>query len=53
VARFVGAVEEQGLGLDYPDRYKERVARVTVADVERVAAKYLDPATFSSVMVGK
>jgi zinc protease len=53
VARFVGAVEEGGLGLDYPDRYKERIGRVTVADVQRVAARYLDPATFDSVMVGK
>ncbi|HEY7038089.1 MAG TPA: pitrilysin family protein [Methylomirabilota bacterium] len=53
VARFVGAVEEGGLGLDYPDRYKERIGRVTAADVQRVAARYLDPATFDSVMVGK
>lgn len=53
VARFVAAVEEGGLGLDYPDRYKERIGRVTAADVQRVAARYLDPATFDSVMVGK
>ena len=53
LARFLGAVEEGGLGLDYPERYKESMARVTVADVQRVAAKYLDPTTFESVMVGK
>lgn len=53
LAGFLGAVEESGLGLDYPDRYKERIARVTAADLQRVAAKYLDPAAFSSVMVGK
>jgi zinc protease len=53
LARFLAAVEENGLGLDYPDRYKERVARVTAADIQRVAAKYLDPTTFASVMVGK
>jgi len=53
VARFVAAVEEGGLGLDYPDRYKERIGQVTAADVQRVAARYLDPATFDSVMVGK
>lgn len=53
LAGFLGAVEESGLGLDYPDRYKERIARVTAADLQRVAAKYLDPATFSSVMVGR
>ncbi|MEX2223291.1 MAG: pitrilysin family protein [Candidatus Rokuibacteriota bacterium] len=53
LARFLSAVEDNGLGLDYPDRYRERIARVTAADLQRVAAKYLDPATFSSVMVGK
>ena len=53
LARFLGAVEENGLGLDYPDRYKERIARVSAADVQRVAAKYLDPATFSEVRVGR
>jgi zinc protease len=53
LARFLTAVEESGLGLDYPERYKERIARVSATDVRRVAAKYLDPATFASVMVGK
>jgi zinc protease len=53
LARFLGAVEESGLGLDYPERYKERIARVTASDVQRVAAKYLDPATFSEVQVGR
>jgi len=53
LARFLGAVEESGLGLDYPERYKERIGRVTAADVQRVAAKYLNPATFSKVQVGR
>ena len=53
LARFLGAVEESGLGLDYPERYKERIGRVTAGDVQRVAAKYLDPATFSEVQVGR
>jgi zinc protease len=53
LARFLAAVEESGLGLDYPERYKERIARVTAADVQRVAARYLDPATFSEVQVGR
>ncbi|MGH7368788.1 MAG: M16 family metallopeptidase [Candidatus Rokuibacteriota bacterium] len=53
LARFLEAVEQNGLGLDYPDRYKEGIARVTAADIQRVAAKYLDPATFSSVTVGR
>jgi zinc protease len=53
LARFLGAVEESGLRLDYPERYKERIGRVTAADVQGVAAKYLDPATFSDVQVGR
>ena len=52
VADFVVAVEEQGLGLDYADRYKERVAKVTAADVQRVAAKYFTPDSFNRVVVG-
>jgi zinc protease len=52
VADFLVAVEELGLGLDYADRYRERIARVTAADVQRVAAAYFPPDTFSRVLVG-
>lgn len=52
VADFLVAVEELGLGLDYADRYREGVARVTAADVQRVAARYLAPAGLSRVIVG-
>jgi zinc protease len=52
VADFVVAVEQQGLGLDYADRYKERVAKVTAADVQRVAAKFFAPDAFNRVVVG-
>jgi zinc protease len=52
VADFVVAIEEQGLGLDYADRYKASVARVTAADVQRVARKFFPPTTFSRVVVG-
>jgi zinc protease len=52
VADFLVGVEEMGLGLDYADRYREQIARVTVADVQRVAAKYFDPAGFARVVVG-
>jgi zinc protease len=53
VAGLLIAIEENQLGLDWPDRFKAGVARVTAADVARVSAIYLDPATFSSVVVGK
>ena len=52
VADFVVAIEEQGLGLDYADRYKASIAKVTAADVQRVAQKFLQPDTFNRVVVG-
>ena len=53
MAGLLVAVEENQLGLDWPDRFKAGISRVTAADVRRVAATYMDPATFSSVTVGK
>ncbi len=53
MAGLILAIEQNGLGLDYLDRYREAVGRVTAADVQRVAARYLDPAAFSTVIVGK
>ncbi|MBI4241933.1 MAG: insulinase family protein [Candidatus Rokubacteria bacterium] len=53
LANLLVTVEELGLGLDHPDRFKERVGKVTAADVLRVARTYLDPAAFSTVTVGK
>ena len=52
VADFVSTIEEQGLGLDYADRYKASVAKVTAADVQRVAQKYFTPDAFNQVVVG-
>ena len=53
VADFIVAIEEQGLGLDYADRYKASVARVTAADVQRVAAGcFMAPDAFNRVVVG-
>ena len=52
VADFIVAIEEQGLGLDYADRYKAGVARVTAADVQRVAARFMTPDGFNRVIVG-
>ncbi len=51
-ADFLVAVEALGLGLDYADRYRQGIAAVTAADVQRVAATYFPPATFSQVVVG-
>lgn len=53
VAELLVSIEVNQLGLDWPDRFKAGVARVTAADVVRVAATYMDPATFSSVVVGQ
>jgi zinc protease len=53
VAGMLIGIEENGLGLDYPDRFKREVAKVTGADIQRVARQYLNPATFSSVTVGR
>jgi zinc protease len=53
VADMLVGIEEYGLGLDYPERFAREVARVSAADVQRVAARYMDPATFSSVTVGR
>lgn len=52
VADFLVGVEEQGLGLDWADRYRERIARVTSADVQRVAATYFAVDTLNQVVVG-
>ena len=52
MADFIVAIEEQGLGLDYADRYKANVARVTAADVQRVAARFMASDSFNRVVVG-
>ena len=51
VAVLISSLEELGLGLDYPERYRERIAAVTAADVRRVAARFLDPNAYSTVIV--
>jgi len=53
MAGLLVSVEENQLGLDWPDRFKAGISRVTAADIRRVAAVYMNPATFSSVTVGK
>jgi zinc protease len=51
LAVLIASLEELGLSLDYPERYRERIAAVTAADVRRVAARFLDPDSFSIVIV--
>ena len=53
MAGLLVAVEENQLGLDWPDRFKAGISRVTAGDIKRVATTYMDPATFSLVTVGK
>ncbi|HEU4369031.1 MAG TPA: pitrilysin family protein [Methylomirabilota bacterium] len=52
VADFIVAIEEQGLGLDYGDRYRAGISKVTAADVQQAAARFFRPDTFSRVVVG-
>jgi len=51
-AGYIVALEQHALGFDYPERYKREIGRVSAADVQRVAAKYLAPAAFDQVVVG-
>src|SRR5687768_15465875 len=41
-----------GLPLDYYNSYVQRIEEVTAADVQRVAARYVDPSKFAVVIVG-
>lgn len=41
-----------GLPLDYYNSYVQRIEEVTVADVQRVAERYVDPSKFAVVVVG-
>ena len=51
-AAVVGDLFLDGLGLDAYDDYTARVLAVTAADLERVAARYLDPERVAVVLVG-
>lgn len=52
VASLLAQIEYFNLGLDYPERYGEFIKAVTVAEVQRVAQKHLDPQRFITVIVG-
>jgi zinc protease len=46
------AIERYNLGKDYPDIFRREIARVTPADIQAVARKYLDPKRLIIVAVG-
>lgn len=45
-------IEKYGLGKDYPEKFREAVSRVTPAQVQAVAQRYLDPKRLIVVAVG-
>jgi len=52
-AWLMGYAEFYGLGLDYPWRYPDLIQNLTLADIQRVAEKYLHPEKCLLVVVGK
>jgi zinc protease len=52
IAEFLLEAEVYGLGFDYLEKYPELIRAVTVAEVTRVARKYIDPQNLTTVVVG-
>ncbi|HZO20365.1 MAG TPA: pitrilysin family protein [Gemmatimonadaceae bacterium] len=52
IASQLVPVVVHGLPLDYYNSYVQRIESVTVADVQRVAQRYIDPSKFAVVVVG-
>jgi zinc protease len=52
VAGLLVEVEWHGLGLDYLERYTAELERLTPADVQAVAARYLSPAAYVRAVAG-
>jgi zinc protease len=52
IADFLIDAEVYGLGFDYLERYPELIRAVTVEDISRVARKYIDPMSLTTVAVG-
>jgi zinc protease len=53
VASLLPQIEFHNLGLHYLKEYKKLINRVTVADIRRVAKKYLHPDKYALVLVGR
>ncbi len=51
IARLLANIEYFSLGLDYVDRYAGFINSVTVADIQRVAQKYLHPDRYALAVV--
>jgi zinc protease len=52
IVGMLASIEYHKLGLDYVEQYPARIQAVTVADVQRVARKYLDPEKYALAVVG-
>ena len=52
IANFLIGIQLDGLGIDYIDRRNGYIEAVTLADVNRVAARLLDPEALQVVVVG-
>jgi len=53
VANRLAFYEAAGFGWEYADKYPELLRAITPAQVSAVMKKYLDPATYTRVAVGK
>ncbi|MBA4394047.1 MAG: hypothetical protein C0407_10885 [Desulfobacca sp.] len=52
LVRLLAAMELYGLGLDFPEKYRQLINQVTVEEILRVARLYLQPEKFLLVVVG-
>jgi zinc protease len=46
------SLEFYGYPLDFLDKYRDAVEKVTTADLDRVAKKYIDPSKLAILVVG-
>jgi len=53
IAGLLLSVQQDGLGIDYLNKRNDLINAVTLADVKRVAARLLDPAKLTTVVVGQ
>ncbi len=52
IASYLSYIEEYNLGLDYFEKFPEKIRAVTARDIVNVAKKYLHPNKISEVIVG-